>query len=156
MKIRIDFVTNSSSSCFVLGFKPGEKIATKLADEYEGQYLGDAIQEIKNNLKDPNNLNEDDEEELYDLLESSAWWQLYEDLKKEPDIDNIWSFQEKYPEKYNERLSKNIKEYESEIFGGEYDRIAIVEWGDHTKIGREMEQEVFPKLSCTLLKVSRH
>lgn len=152
MKIRSDFVTNSSSSSFILGFKNRSEIKEILEKEipdYYSAHREELLEEIAKCIQSK-------EEILLEYREDVYWsclWELEEELgcrysyetREQP-----W-FKEKLQNKINQRASKLEKDLEDKEI------IVSVEHGDGGS-GEDgiLEHEILPYLSCTFARISHH
>ena len=153
MKIRNDFVTNSSSSSFILGFKPGEDIGKTIYRKYQGEYVCEAISEVEKHVL-PDDKAED---AVREALEDFVFCELDDRIRKLCGKHGSgFNWMDENKEEYRQMKARLMEETCAGIMDGGYDRISIVEWEDHTDIGSAMEHEVFPRLPCTILQISHH
>lgn len=162
MKIRSDFVTNSSSSSFVLAFKPNEDIEQVIRKYYNGSESGYLVKSIKEHVHEP---------QYYDMcvneeLDYSAYYDFMfgrcEEYLDPDDTDlrfsDRYDMQEKDPERFREAVDRirveMRKRYDEKI--KDADRISIIEVGDDTLEGSELEHEILPSLPCTVEVFSHH
>lgn len=147
MKIRTDYVTNSSSSSFILGFNSKEEISEKLMSELPSYWSLATIQSV-----------------ISDVEEGIATKEAATDLiSQDVEYSNIcfngthlWymSWDERRSEEVQEFIQEEINERSKEL--DEYDVISIVEYEDHTDIGSELEHNIMPYLDCTIRRISHH
>lgn len=142
MKVRSDFVTNSSSSSFILGFKSNEEL--KAYQELYGEcFMGDPIQE-----------NEIDKVAGYAAESAAFMYSIRVNGKR------IWDMEKDDPD--FQVLLKQAEEEEAKMWQSlktqmlEYPILYIVEYEDHTEYGSEMEHEIMPNLDCTIYRISNH
>lgn len=142
MKVRSDFVTNSSSSSFILGFKSNEEL--KAYQELYGEcFMGDPIQE-----------NEIDKVAGYAAESAAFMYSIRVNGKR------IWDMERDDPD--FQVLLKQAEEEEAKMWQSlktqmlEYPILYIVEYEDHTEYGSEMEHEIMPNLDCTIHRISNH
>lgn len=156
MKIRTDFVTNSSSSSFILGFKNEDTIAKELVEDYQGVKFGDLYNDILNAAKMS-------EYEALDMYKSMAKWDVCYELKENYIKKTGCSYKEAY--KYidseegqkaiKEELEKEINKFKTRI--SDKNVLVEVEYGDGG-YGDDgiLEHEVVPNLRCCMAVFSNH
>lgn len=168
MKIRSDFVTNSSSSSFILAFKDKEDGFSQIIKElsYNPEALGEVLKDFNeakpiNFEKFINSENPEDFEgyEEYEeiianieaeisekLLYRNGWEASYfrqEWEKNNPDKKSCGIYDSpEYKEKMKQLMDKEIKEFLEGIKNTPY--VVELEYEDHYRIGSELEHDILP------------
>lgn len=151
MKIRTDYVTNSSSSSFILGFNSQDDIHNVLFNELPSYLSKSSIERVINDIRQ-GVISKDEARKFYleyifpyDLRFHGKWyWKLTPE-----ELDS-----EEYQQFIQDVTSNQLNEFDDEL--REYDIVSIVEYEDHTDFGCEMEHEIMPGLSCTIRRISHH
>ena len=136
MKIRSDYVTNSSSSSFILSFKDEESIYNTLKEQFpeniENRWsAGDKgyFQQLLDDIKESCRLSKNDVREIIEIE------------------DEGWPWGESCDDKVNKAMQK---------IGG--DKVIVqVEHGDEGE-GEDgmLEHEILPSLDCTVIRFFHH
>lgn len=153
MKYRSDFVTNSSSSSFVLGFRTEEDIVSTLSEDNCGTHLNQIINDCKKAVK----LTLDDllkkaSEEMY----YNVKWQIQKKTEQKMSWKEIrrWRETSEFEDLINEEINKRLSEIKEKAKEKNYQVFVVVNYSDHGQA--ELEQVIVPSLKCCIQVFDHH
>lgn len=150
MKIRKGFVTNSSSSSFILGFKSEDTIKEELEKENLGEYFERILDDIKKETK----LTKEDvlggygKEIYYHTL-----WEVENSLNIRHDQRAENRKTEAFQAKLNNVISKKVSELAEKLEG--YSVFVEPIYSDESGEG-VLEHYIVPNMNCCLAVISHH
>lgn len=159
MKIRCDYVTNSSSSSFIVGFKSENDIDSQLK---ESMVKCDSIYKYDEVLRDIKK-HRITKEYALEIFKDEVRWNVkfYLEDSYEDKLGGYTNF-EKWIEKeenkkefddaVNSKIDELYKRFKEKIDDCEY--LAEVEYCDHTD--GDLEHDIMPYLDCTIKRFSHH
>lgn len=166
MKIRSDYVTNSSSSSFILSFKDENSIYETLKEQFpkdieegwsygDNGYIGQLLSEIEDSVR----LTEDDIKEIIDDESWNIRWDLERKLEDEKNM-SYSEVREFFETSEGKKIIENAckDEFDRIMKDIGNDQVIVqVEHGDGGE-GEDgmLEHEILPSLDCTKIRFSHH
>lgn len=143
MKIRKGFITNSSSSSFILGFTSEENIKKELEAEDLKEYFDEVLEDVMRATK----LTKDEALEGY---------------SKEIYYDTLWDLEYRldvpYDKKFeilNKAITDRVSELEEDMQG--YSVFVEINYSDEDGLRYStLEHHVAPNMNCCLAAISHH
>lgn len=156
MKIREDFVTNSSSSSFILGFTSEGNICEELMSGFP-EWAGNYFYTVYNDIQSEKRLNKDEVvAEAKEELRWDAEWNVRNKYqrKKRCSYSEAWDYLE--TDEGESEVSAEIERYMNDIISGMDGKSVFVEveYDDHCN--SELEHEVMPQVKSTIVRFSHH
>ncbi len=153
MKIRKGFVTNSSSSSFILGFKSEESIKEELQKEnLEEEYFEEILRDVTEATRlDKEDILQGYSEEIY----YQTLWEIEDSLY----VPYSMKFEMRETKEFQEKLNKAITDRTSELEQAMEGCSVFVEISYSDNDGlmySTLEHHIAPNMNCCLAAISHH
>ena len=156
MKIRTDYVTNSSSSSFILGFKDETTIYSELVSGFPKW----AIDKVGTVIRDVDEADKFDKDEAISRIRNALKWTVKWDAEEAYRRRTRCSYSDSVDyvktkegiTEVNERLDNIVNNVVKDMEGKTV--FVEVEYDDHCNA--DLEHEIMPNVECTIQRISHH
>lgn len=153
MKVRNDYVTNSSSSSFILAFESEDSIAKELAsNDTKGKF-----EEIYSDVMSAEKY---DRENIIEKYRKAVYYPARYAMKEYLEYEKCMSFREilefQDTDEFERMLQQEIQRRVDELKEKIQDKsvIVMVKYSDHGSW--ELEHDIAPGLDCCMAQISHH
>lgn len=152
MKIRKGFVTNSSSSSFILGFTSEENIKKELEAEDLKEYFDEVLEDVMRATK----LTKD---EAFEGYSKEIYYDTLWDLEYRLDVPYDKKFEiretKEFQNKLNKAITDRVSELEEDMQG--YSVFVEINYSDEDGLRYStLEHHIAPNMNCCLAVISHH
>lgn len=154
MKYRSDFVTNSSSSSFIVSFKNKQDMEDKrlkMLETYSESIVSKVFSDIEENKMTYKQARDFIKEDIEDTYYYKYRWGFNSAFKDKP---SEWFKSREFKKLIKEDVDRILQKFDDRV--NHRGIFAVVTYSDHSDIGRQLEGNIMPNQSFVVRQISNH